>query len=636
MSNFDVIKDSDGKEYLMFDSSELYDDRLIGNKSEDFEILQILGKGGFGEVFKVISKLNNKVYAMKRLNLKNLEKSNKKAYELALNEINYLQELNNAHIIKYYKNFKEDDYLYIIIECVENGDLDGFIKAHKVFNNPIPEEVLWNIFLQCMEALSYIHNKNIIHRDIKPKNIFMDNNMFIKIGDFGGSAIKFENRNPFLNLKQEQISKMLCSGTLVRSPNYAAPELKEETYDPHYDSKIDVCSMGKSFLEMIFLETPKSDNFEENLKKLYEKSNNYSKELLDIIPLMIEPAKNNRKTSHEIYSIIQGIYNRKFFQNSSIDSMIRCLFSFNTLTNQILNLPFNILQNKPITKAYIDCLNNILKPSLDEWINSIKYFRQLLGFQNPKLAGTKEIDPRIVFAFIIKQLHLELNKYQLIRNDSHLIISGEEISKTSKLEMMIKYFNDFSQKVNSIISDNFIGLMKTRKSCNICKTNTYSFNSYFFVTFNLEKIFKNNTSVSKVDLENTFNMLNQINETKNLYCSRCLNKTEHECNKQFYSFPTLLVISIQRGASFQYKATINIKQELDLTPYDDFKQFKKIYQLIGVLKRKVKEGKENYISICYFNQKWWECEDSYVNETLTPSYFDPEGDTIMLFYQKKE
>ena len=53
-----------------------------------------------------------------------------------------------------------------------------------------------------------------------------------------------------------------------------------------------------------------------------------------------------------------------------------------------------------------------------------------------------------------------------------------------------------------------------------------------------------------------------------------------------------------------------------------------------MLKRKIKNESESFISICYFNQKWWECEDSYVNETLTPSYFDPEGDTIMLFYER--
>ena len=54
-----------------------------------------------------------------------------------------------------------------------------------------------------------------------------------------------------------------------------------------------------------------------------------------------------------------------------------------------------------------------------------------------------------------------------------------------------------------------------------------------------------------------------------------------------------------------------------------------------MIKRKIKNGSENFISICYFNKKWWKCEDSCVNETLNPCYSDnPEGDTIMLFYER--
>ena len=61
MSNFDVINDEEGKEYLIFDSSELYDDSLLGNSSSDYQILRKLGEGAFGKVFKVRCKKNNKI-----------------------------------------------------------------------------------------------------------------------------------------------------------------------------------------------------------------------------------------------------------------------------------------------------------------------------------------------------------------------------------------------------------------------------------------------------------------------------------------------------------------------------------------------------------------------------------------------
>ena len=116
MSNFDTIKSKEGKEYLIFDSSELYDDAQMGNKSDDYEILKIFGEGNFGQVFKVVSKLNNKVYAMKRLDLENIKKMGKDALRLAKNETEFLQRLNHPHIIKYYKSFQEGNFLFIIIE----------------------------------------------------------------------------------------------------------------------------------------------------------------------------------------------------------------------------------------------------------------------------------------------------------------------------------------------------------------------------------------------------------------------------------------------------------------------------------------------------------------------------------------
>ena len=103
MSNFDTITNTEGKEYLVFDSSELFDDSQMGNKSDDFEILKKLGEGGFGKVFKVRSKRNNKVYAMKMIDLEELQEKGEKASQLIMNEIKFLEVLVNPHIIKILK-----------------------------------------------------------------------------------------------------------------------------------------------------------------------------------------------------------------------------------------------------------------------------------------------------------------------------------------------------------------------------------------------------------------------------------------------------------------------------------------------------------------------------------------------------
>ena len=157
--------------------------------------------------------------------------------------------------------------------------------------------------------------------------------------------------------------------------------------------------------------------------------------------MMIEEDKNKRKTSEEIYNMIKNEYFNKYAKNKSIDAVIRCLSCFNNFNNNFNQI--EQIQDKPITNAYIQCLQSIQDPNLVAWENSINNFRQLIVSQNPKLEGVKEIGPRTVFAFLIGQLHKELNKCEPEQDKSnkYLIISGEEDAKTSKIEMMLKFIN---------------------------------------------------------------------------------------------------------------------------------------------------------------------------------------------------
>ena len=122
MSNFDPIKDSDGKLYLSLESHKKDKGKIIGNKLEDFDILLMLGKGTFGKVFKVRSKINNEIYAMKQLDLEYLRnKDDPKYLEKALNETEFLLNLSHPHIIKYYHHFNSTDnhFIYILIDIFQ-------------------------------------------------------------------------------------------------------------------------------------------------------------------------------------------------------------------------------------------------------------------------------------------------------------------------------------------------------------------------------------------------------------------------------------------------------------------------------------------------------------------------------------
>ena len=348
MSGFDVIKDSEGKEYLVFDKTEIYDDSQMGNKSDDFEILRKFGEGSFGKVFKVRSKINNKIYVMKNLDKNKIfERDGEKGLQLSKNETSILEGLNHPHVVKYYKHFDEGNNLKIIIECIPNGDMSGFIEAHKQLNKHIPEEQLWNFFLQCMEALTYVHSMEVIHRDIKPENILMDNNMSIKLGDFGVSALlKKDENNQYLNVSYNFKNKddMICHGTAVGTIPYMAKEMKMRDYD----QRIDVYSMGISFFEMCYFFNPK-------VEKNKQINVQYSDELTNIVKMMMEEKKDKRKTSKEILDMIKTEYYNKYDKSTSYDAIIRCLSDFNNLKDKFLGLKSKI-ENKPVTNAFIKCL----------------------------------------------------------------------------------------------------------------------------------------------------------------------------------------------------------------------------------------------------------------------------------------
>ena len=596
MKVFEQIKGEHGEEKI-----SLKQDNYINNSNNnlsDFEIISKIGNGGFGQVYKVKYKLNNKIYAMKAIpkydNFNNdiYSKYNKREIEL-------LNQLDHPNIIKYYSNFEDEKNIYLILECMEYGSLKNFImKSLRLkYNSKIPNEIIWSLFLQCMSGLKYIHSKKIIHRDIKPENLLISDNLILKITDFGISKI-FEK-------VKEQTETILGAGNL-----YAAPEAIRSKI---YDGKIDIYSVGKSFQDLYIIAENQDD-----------------KELDDIISMMMKENPNERPSAKEVYEHLLKIYNEKYLKNTCMDSLMRCLYSLNHMTNYFLNLEnYSIGINQSITTDYIKCLESFSDDDIDKWFSDIEILRYNLVNKNQVLQTHQEIDPIILFTFLLKRLNKELNKpIKGKDNKDKFMIINKLITSTKKKETKINYINSFLMKQNSYISNNFMGLIKEIRICKNCNLKTYKFQSYFCITFDLEKIAsKINNSEEKVNLERCFYYQKHEEILVELMCSYCCKINTHSINKFYYSGPVLLVINIKND--FKNKVSLYLNETLDIKEHIDFQDLPYKFKLKGILKEK--EGK--YFSNINIDENWFCCE----NKNIKQINFQPTKNTneniIMLFYQ---
>ena len=181
-------------------------DTNIGNiklSKSLFDFLYVIGRGGFGKVWKVLLKRTSKNYALKEMSkmkiiLKRSEKSIQSEREL-------LSNLYHPFIVNMISAFQDFNNLYLVMDLFKGGDMRYHIYLNKKFNERQSKFFISNIIL----GLEYIHKNKIIHRDIKPENLVLDQNGYLAITDFG------------IAKRIEKSSLPDASGT----PGYMAPEV---------------------------------------------------------------------------------------------------------------------------------------------------------------------------------------------------------------------------------------------------------------------------------------------------------------------------------------------------------------------------------------------------------------------------
>ena len=253
----------------------------------DYIIKERLGIGSYGTVYKVKKKNTNKYYVIKQISLLGLCEQQINEYK---SEASLLSSIKSDYVVKYYDSFVEKNYLNIIMEYCDGGDLSQFIEEKKKSKHFLPEMQIWELFIKMILGLSSIHKKKILHRDLKTQNIFLTKSLEVKIGDLG-VAKKLNHTN--------------FAKTFIGTPYYLSPEICSEK---PYNDKSDIWAIGCILYELCTYKHP---------------FNAKSQGALILKILNNTPENINQYYSRDLQKMIDILLNKNYLQRPSCSDILK-------------------------------------------------------------------------------------------------------------------------------------------------------------------------------------------------------------------------------------------------------------------------------------------------------------------------
>ena len=200
---------------------------------DKYEIVRIAGRGAFGTAYLARRNTDGKEVILKQIQMEQMTTADRQSI---LTEIKVLAMLHHPNVIEYYENFLQDKAMMIVMEYAAGGTLYDLLESRKREGRHLEEEELAHIFAQIVLSMYYVHQNQILHRDLKSQNIFLTRSLdHVKIGDFGISKILSSKSKAF---------------TVVGTPCYISPELCE---GKPYNTKSDVWALGCILYELCAL-----------------------------------------------------------------------------------------------------------------------------------------------------------------------------------------------------------------------------------------------------------------------------------------------------------------------------------------------------------------------------------------------
>ncbi|XP_047370317.1 serine/threonine-protein kinase PLK4 [Vespa velutina] len=252
----------------------------FGEQIEDYEVLNLLGKGGFASVYRAKCLRNGMEVAIKMIDKNSMQAagmSNRVSQEVEIHS-----RLKHPAILEVYTFFENNNYVYMILELCHNGELQRYLKMQE--SNVLSEQEAGNIIAQVVQGLLFLHSHLILHRDISLSNLLLTKNMQVKIADFGLAT----------QLKRPDEKHLTMCGT----PNYISPEVATRS---SHGLAADVWSLGCMLYTLLVGKPPfDTDAVKSTLTRVamadYVMPTNLSNNAKDLIDKLLK--KNPKERIH--------------------------------------------------------------------------------------------------------------------------------------------------------------------------------------------------------------------------------------------------------------------------------------------------------------------------------------------------
>ena len=535
--------------------------------SQNIELMNIIGKGAYGDVFMGINTKTKEIYAIKKITKKQLE--SEIIYQYFNNEIFILKHLNHPNIIKF-KSLTEykSDY-YLSTEYCNGGSLEQAMKYHSdTYGNPISEEIARYFIFNILQGIIYLNKNNLIHRDIKSDNILLhyENEEDLITHDFLKAKIKIIDFGFARYLEQDELA-----GSLVGTPMYMEPSIlktfmtsKSRVVDGFYDKKVDVWSLGILTYELLIGIVP---FVARNIKGLFhsveqrdfcipkeeKRTFRLSEAAINFIDKTLNIDMNRRPLPEELIKDpwIMGKFNKKKLFSMKSDKEIALVEKKTSFENFW-----------KISEEFDDNKNNMESNSSNNSIN-LKKKKKLeiigLSYVDPSKLNSMKNEKKISNSNKIKQLLSSKKKKKFLTNfDMKLKEKGNEIRsrqiKNKDLNFLSRLGNKTEMNVNKNYNDDFseeVGVpelspkrrIKPNQKINtICQITVSSLNN------------NNNNNSNNIYIHNTISSCRHSNTNGNIYFI----KSETKNTKLYSNFNTKMLKNLKTKQNSNSLRTLDI------------------------------------------------------------------------------